>query len=88
MTFSRPPRQDDIHTSTTHKNRKPWPRNHLDSPWYLVASGRQGLPASRLGDIKALLTHKDGVMRLALLPPKPGHPRNSEGDTIQLRVIW
>lgn len=40
-------------------------------------------PEEYLGE--PLLTHKDSVMRLVLLPPKPGHPRNSEGDTIQLR---
>jgi len=39
-------------------------------------------PGTYLGE--PLLTHKDGVMRLVLLPPKPGHPRNSEGDLIQL----
>ncbi|MHC4401151.1 MAG: hypothetical protein ACYTG0_15860 [Planctomycetota bacterium] len=36
--------------STTRKNGEPWPRNHLDSPWYLAASGRRDSPASRLGD--------------------------------------
>jgi len=36
--------------STMHKNGKPWPRNHLDSPWYLAASGRRDSPASRLGN--------------------------------------
>jgi hypothetical protein len=36
--------------STTHKRRgNPWPRNHLDSPWYLAASGRRGRPAIRSG---------------------------------------
>ncbi len=34
----------------THKNGKAWPRAHLDSPWYLAASGRTNHPASRLGN--------------------------------------
>ncbi|MEM7143615.1 MAG: hypothetical protein AAF591_00680 [Verrucomicrobiota bacterium] len=30
--------------ATTHKNGKAWPRQHLDSPWYLAASGRENHP--------------------------------------------
>jgi len=50
-------------------------------------NGVSGLAAAPSEDRylgEPLLTHKDGVMRLVLLPPRPGHPRNSEGDTIQL----
>ncbi len=36
----------------TTKNRrgKPWPRAHINSPWYLAATGRKDRPAPRLGE--------------------------------------
>lgn len=40
-------------------------------------------PQTYLGE--PLLVHQDGIMRLVLLPPGPGNPRNSEGDLIRLR---
>ena len=49
------------------------------------ATGLAAAPAAETYLGEPLLTQKDGIMRLVLLPPKPGHPRNSEGDTIQLR---
>ena len=37
--------------STKHANGKDWPRAHIDSPWYLAASGRKDEPAPRLGEM-------------------------------------
>jgi hypothetical protein len=39
-----------LNDPTAERKGKPWPRAHIDSPWYLAVSGRKDKPAPRLGD--------------------------------------